>query len=373
MKILHICPDDKFIDQAIENVTNYNIADVEHKFIVITKFQSLRYIKSKIDMKSRKSLILSILMGQYSKYDVVVFHSFIRDFAIISKLLKKNIIRVWIGWGFDYYCFSGKAMITDYPEQKKTLIQVIRNKLARHKLVSLLYTTFFSVNEHEKFDYFCPVLESEFELFRFVLSDKAKYLDWNYGSQTAFYEKILSSNIVCEGNGIFVGNSADPTNNHVDILRRLNNINRPIYMPLSYGDDNYRNWLKDKIKTFNYDILILENFLTVDAYLTHLSQCNVMIMNHVRQQAAGNVGIGFLIGMTIYLNKTSPLLIDLRNRGFHIYETQDINDGNKLKLLTNEEKLFNKELAIQEFGESKMMQKIKGFILTLASDVKKYS
>ena len=48
-----------------------------------------------------------------------------------------------------------------------------------------------------------------------------------------------------------------------------------------------------------------------------------MIMNHVRQQAIGNIITGLYLGMKVYINKKSPVFKLLYNKKIIFYTVQD--------------------------------------------------
>lgn len=344
MRILHICQDEKFVDYAIRNFTDFNLPGIEHEFCVVVPNvkQKLKHVKGNVTVKTRADVIGSFLFGSYRSFNVVVFHSFPKYFTTISKFIRSNQLRVWIGWGFDYYCFYNKKTVLDYHEKKK-------RPTLKNRLQDYFYTFISYKNEYKKFDFFSPVLASEFEIFKDIVSDKTQLIEWNYGSQANLSELIVEAEL---GTNILLGNSSTPSNNHLDVLKKLDSLSHEIVLPLNYGDFNYRDWLLDELKGYDLCVSPIVDYLDSTRYLALLNTCNVMIMNHIRQQGAGNVGIALLSGMTVYLNEESPLYVELIRKGFHILRTQDIEQGQEIKHLSEDDIFANKKLAKEVFNSS---------------------
>ncbi len=97
------------------------------------------------------------------------------------------------------------------------------------------------------------------------------------------------------GPDVLLGNSANPTNNHLEALRLLCGRLPPggaVVAPLSYGTaprayaaavaQAGRDMLGERFQP-------LTEWLPIEAYHTRLARCGVVFMNHRRQQAVGNI------------------------------------------------------------------------------------
>ena len=95
---------------------------------------------------------------------------------------------------------------------------------------------------------------------------------------------------------VLVGNSGDPSNNHIDIYKALTKIKGDfkVLSFLTYGKTDY---IKN-IMARGYDILG-EKFIPItdhmarEEYFHFIENIDVVIMNHYRQQGVGNI-ISFL-------------------------------------------------------------------------------
>lgn len=333
-KILHICSDEKFIDFAI---TNFNaITHVKNDFVVISKEKSLKYIKSKhVTIKSKSAFLLQILFSRLREYDAVVFHSLNDVFKLFIKLIPKRLNICWIGFGFDYYDYNqilpGRAVV------KKGMKYFIKNKILNLDA------------SYQRINYFCPVLESEFESVALRLKLDAKYIDWNYGSSDNIVEKLKGDYV--NGDSILLGNSASETNNHLEIIDELVKINekREVIIPLSYGDNNYAEMISAKLKSTSLNYTVLRDFLTQEEYFSILKRCAFVIMNHKRQQAAGNILIMLSLGAKVFLDKDNPLYDYFKGIGFKVFNKDDWSCKTFSSLSRNDMEI-NKSLSLKCFN-----------------------
>lgn len=362
MKILHIFTDDKFANFGINQFNRIKDVDIKNHYVVISNNVDVLLRINANEGFTSKKFIKKLLLRGYCEYDVVIFHSFGNLFKLFSKLLPNKIMRVWIGWGFDYYYLLNDVTVLDYKEKRKKY---------KIDLFELLYKFLNIDKEISKVDYFCPVLNSEFVFFKKFFSKDVKFIDWNYGSQ----EQIISENILPEnyklGGNIYIGNSSSSTSNHFDALKRISHIENEIIIPVNYGDPVYRAWLSRKIKILsNYNnIKLLDKYLNINDFIGVLLTCNVMILNHIRQQGAGNMALGFFLGHTIYMNSKSLLYHEFKNKGFKILDVKNINSGDNVELLSDADIEGNKCLANKYFNINTSKHKTENLINTLKCNI----
>lgn len=107
-------------------------------------------------------------------------------------------------------------------------------------------------------------------------------------------------------NKILLGNSSNPTNNHLDALQILKKSRieiDSITMPMNYGDTRYREWLLPKAKSiFGNRINAITQFLDKDEYFGQIQDCGIVFMHHLRQQALGTIRWGFRSEKQVVLN-----------------------------------------------------------------------
>jgi dTDP-N-acetylfucosamine:lipid II N-acetylfucosaminyltransferase len=211
----------------------------------------------------------------------------------------------WIIWGGDLYSYRSK---------KKTWLQKGKEFLKRFvvKRVGHLVTG----------------TPGDVELARAWYGATGKHiLCFNYPSNV-FVEKPEQATEDDHFN-ILIGNSADPSNNHIDVFNRLRGglpENARIYCPLSYGNAGYaREVIVEGKAIFGDKFKPMTDFMAFRKYLEFLSSIDVAIFDHNRQQAFGNALCLIGFGKKVYLNPTSTLNGMFEQFGIEIYDSGDIN------------------------------------------------
>lgn len=104
---------------------------------------------------------------------------------------------------------------------------------------------------------------------------------------------------------ILLGNSADPSNNHIealDLLLPYKDQGIKIFAPLSYGNQAYAEQvISQGRKWFGEKFVPLTDFMVFDQYLEFLKSVDVAIFNHRRQQAMGNTITLLGLGKTVFM------------------------------------------------------------------------
>lgn len=104
---------------------------------------------------------------------------------------------------------------------------------------------------------------------------------------------------------ILLGNSATPTNQHIqalDSMAQYSNENIEIICPLSYGDEEYRS----KVITYGQNIFgekfkPVVDYMSPENYSRLLDSVQVAVFNHNRQQGTGNIEILSYLGKKLYI------------------------------------------------------------------------
>lgn len=373
--ILHIVTDDKFIDMA------YNIFEKaspnNNEFMVVTDINKFKYIKTTPITKIKKQNILSKRFAkELTKYDFVVLHK-LNDIG--KKLVlnsNKKVKFLWIGWGFDYYCYLEIDLLLNQTLQLQNKL-VNKNKFDWKKTFKYIkdfikYNTIYKGTQqiHEVFnriDYFAPVLYEDYLLVDQQFKNfHPKYSDWNYGT---LEDDLVKQNLTISGINILLGNSATFENNHIEAIDAISSLdleNRKVICPLSYGDEVYAN------EIINYGINKLANkfeslreFMNIEEYHKIISTCSIVVMNHLRQNAVGNIVTMMYFGAKIFLNKKNPAYAFFKNNGAIIFIMEDINNDSLKTILTDSEKNINREVLKRYWSKNVMLEKTKVLIDTM--------
>ncbi|QNN46713.1 TDP-N-acetylfucosamine:lipid II N-acetylfucosaminyltransferase [Thermomonas brevis] len=318
-KLLHLVVDDKFIDMAIRD---FEQADPgRHEWVVLNGRQPFKYIKD-----ARVRCVDMDGFAQIAAHAAgVVCHTMERRHLAALAVVPNHCCVTWIGWGYDYY-----GLIRDaFPDGLlMPLTTRLAEQLATRGLVSATQdfahpyprATMEEQAALARVDIFSPVLPSEFDIVRrCVPGFRARYLRWNYGNA----ENDLSlpgATLDQHAPNILVGNSATATNNHLELFDYLHDhvdlAGRQLIVPLSYGDGAYRAAiLQDGRDKFGDRFVPLVDFMPRERYIALLRSCGHVMMNHVRQQAFGNLIISGLLGAKLHVNPSSPLHPWLHEQG----------------------------------------------------------
>ena len=104
---------------------------------------------------------------------------------------------------------------------------------------------------------------------------------------------------------ILVGNSADPSNNHIESFEKLlpyKDEDIKIFVPLSYGDQSHAKQVIEIGKSWFGDKFVpITSFMVFDEYMKFLASVDVAIFNHKRQQAMGSTITLLGMGKTVYI------------------------------------------------------------------------
>jgi len=354
--ILHIVPDSIFINMAYQMFEK--VDPNNHKFIMINNEEEIKYLKEIPIIKiSLDEFLSDTFIKNLSKYECVILHFL--DSAKIKLVLNSSqeINFCWIGWGADYYNYINKNLLLPKTKllksqyENKSLLESIKNKIK----------VFFIKEESKinrlfnKINYFAPVLANEYDLM--PKNFKPKYLEWNYGTLEIFTQGLNKSLI--NGINILLGNNGTYENNHLEIfeiLKKINFKNQKIICPLSYGDSNYINIIrKEGKKVKNFQPLL--EFMDLQTYNKVLLSCSIVIMNHIRQQALGNIHTMMYLGAKIFLNKQNPIYQHLKELGAVIFCMEELNTKTIQINLSKSEIEINKRVVYKYLNEKEMIKK----------------
>lgn len=381
IRIVHVAFDSIFINIAYNSFEQ--VYPKCNDVFIFTKKPWVYIKKNDVFIEKKKSELLTIsFFSSLKKYDVIVLHS-LANFMIPLVLMSKNKKVIWLGMGYDYYSRTFSSDTLDvglYLEKTKKLIMEdassavtkcsVKSYLTR-KVNSVLGSEFLFKLALSRIDVFSPALPIEYDMLKnkFNVKSFPAYSPWNYGN----LEKDLIRNLMgkeISGGWILLGNSASHTNNHIeaiDILSKLDlsSLNYKIVTPLSYGDKCYADKIKDYGKDkFGDDFYPIEEFMSIDRYTELLQQCGFVIMNHVRQQAMGNIIIMMYLGAKIFLRPESATYKFFKSLGAIIYSIEDLRENKNLIVTKLEfhEVIKNKKILSSYFSEDADFKKTKSLI-----------
>lgn len=378
--ILHIVPDEKFIDAAYRSFEAANPDNNE--FVIIEKKHLLRFIKNTpIRFVEHTEFWSKQFVDSLKNYDMVCLHWM--DDAKMQLLTRadQSVKFVWIGWGGDYYdLITGDTTKLLKPKtlalSQKHRIQVsslpLKSKI-KQIIKRIIYKKIEKQHIMNRIDFFAPVLYEDYELLLKAIPDfKPHYLAWNYGTLEDDMIKGFEDHVI-SGNNILIGNSASYENNHFDVFDHIKSLNlgsRKILSPLSYGDMQYRELVASEAKMlFGEQFVSVEGFMPISEYVSMLSSCSVAIMGHLRQQALGNIVIMIYLGAKIFLDRHNPVYLFFKKHHTFIYTLDEI-EAEIDSALTSKEIEFNRNILRQHWSRETIYNKTMNLIETVKQSEK---
>lgn len=384
--IVHLCSDNNLIDHCVINTFEKHNPK-KNIYLIISFYKTLSFVKKTEQVTILDPSDIEIL-NICNKASAVIVHGMTREKAVWIPTINKNVNVLWSCWGSDFYGlkqFREKKIniyenFTNQIKNKKNPNSLIKKIKYRFLFVFLTYCQirhtypplFDSLEKaFKRIDFLSTVISTEFNLIKDTLPElkNAQYLDFSYGDIKyllgPFYNKEYSL-----GKNIMIGHSGSISNNHIDTLLFLKNLNisNKIICPLSYGEDYIKSIIKKKgSELFGDNFEPLTIFLPLDKYIKIISSCSVMIMNQRRQEAVGNIVIGLYLGMRIFLNNKNPVFCFLKQNGFIVFDFYNdfTNSSKHTSPLTSSEREINRNALEKIWGKEIVEKQISSTIRTL--------
>lgn len=349
IRVLHITPDDKFFDGVFASWENNEDFDNKALFFAPNRNYEFRYVKrvNVLEIYNKKKVLKERL--QKDDYDVVFLHSMPCSFYKFVTWIPEDRIVIWWGWGHEIYesqsLLPPVVNVDLYKKKTKTFFNDFRIGFRTLYLwIKRSKTRRMQETAIRRVDYYQPVLKSEMELMRRNRCFKAKefYYYVNPPVIKEFVEHPKDGDII-------MGNSATPTNNHLDILKFIMTFkqkNQHVIIPLNYGRDKYKEWLTPHLQ--HDDIIPIYDFLPSNEYFNLVGNCTYAVYGNIRQQAMGNILYDIYIGIKVFLYKDSvpyQCLIDL---GFVVFAIEDMTYESLVTPLSKEQMEQNNKARLEE-------------------------
>ena len=200
-------------------------------------------------------------------------------------------------------------------------------------------------------------IKGEFKLVQEWFKVKGNfYSSFTYPSN--LYKKIEIRKEGKEGLWVQVGNSADPSNNHFEILEKLSkfkDMNIKLFCILSYGgNEEYKNRvIKRGSELFKDKFCPILNFMKFDEYMNFLSSLDIAIFAHDRQQAFGNITSLLSMKKTVYLKEKVTTYQTLKEMGIKVRSFDKLVDLEEFDENTLEN---NRKIIEENFSEEKLIE-----------------
>lgn len=343
-KILHVLSDSPYTYKFVKFIER-NFDSNKHMFIIFCSSKTSEYLEF---YRTNDNCIVTTNKTIYFKYRTefklskkVILHQMNHPRMMLALLFfYPDIFNkiIWSIWGGDVYFYKYKT-----GSLKDNLIELLR-KIVIKKI---------------------PIITSwvrgDYQRVVDVYNTRAKYIKSKYPSPIDF-KNIYDIPERVKKNGeivILVGNSADPSNEHIltyKLLEKYKNNNIKVCSVLSYGGD--KNYIKNVIevgnKIFRGKFEPILNYMDFEAYLQFLASCDVCVLNHKRQQGLGNQVVFLALGKKLFIsNATSPFKY-YSDLGINIHSTESIKNFTFSQLIMQDKKSKDENIAkmCNEMSES---------------------
>ena len=323
--ILHIMILEKFLVPFIDFVDEY-FGREGHYYVFITseKYQFGLTPQHHVEFLHTDQDIFFTLLNYMKLAKKIILHGLWRDKVQLLLYFNQDILKkcYWIMWGGDFY----------FPEKQSSIKkQVIKNM-----------------------GHLITYINGDYELARKWYGSKGKYHKcFTYPSN--LYKEYDMKQKKYNTKNIQIGNSADPTNNHLEILEKLKvykDENVRIFAPLSYGDKEYAKTVILKGKEyFEEKFVPLVDFMPLKNYLQFLGEIDIAIFAHKRQQAMGNTITLLGLGKKVYLDSSTVQWNFFNQHSIKIFNLKNIN----LEDLNENIKVHNKEKIRHSFSKEVLL------------------
>lgn len=354
-RYLHLIPDEKFIDDA--RAIFEEVAPGANDYLLLST-APLRYIRDfqpiQLDpWRALRARALDVLPD----YKAVFVHFLNPAARHVVDLASRRTRFVWIGWGADYYHLirergqlllpetrerfariaPGKAPMTPIQKAVRLFPRVLRHPFRTAAQVRLQWRQrrFDAGRPDElrlldRVSYFAPVLREDYDAIKGANPGfHPQFLQWNYwtaGMGLLGEEPVESPS----AHDVLLGNSATPENNHLEAMRLIERAgvrDRRIVCPLSYGIPAYARIVSDEgERMFGDRFVPLVDYMATAPYLEVLRGCSVAAMNHLRQQAMGNIIMMLWLGARVFLNHQNPINKAMASIGVDVYDIRELPD-----------------------------------------------
>lgn len=342
-RCLHIMSNDKFTIPYIQFV-NENFLESGHLFLIYGKgvFEKLKQYDNIVELYPNVINIFYMIKKMHENRRII-FHGFttshyIYILCVFRWLLKKSY---WCMWGADLYYYKYRDNTL-----KSNVYELCRRIVIKNIAGLITY------------------IKKDYQLAQKWYGAKGKYYHCIMYPSNFFREYDFSQLEKTKGQKLYIqiGNSADPTNNHIEMLNRLSvfrDEDIEIICPLAYGNLEYR----DKIinegkKIYNDKFKPLLSFMEFSAYTKLLAKIDVAIFNHERQQAMGNIIVLLGLGKKVYIRDDISTWDFCKENKLIVFNTKDrlLDIFSKI---SNQDQINNISLTKKIFSEEKLKEQLK--------------
>jgi len=338
--ILHVANIDKFIEPFIAFVED-NFEDFErHEFFLLgdnRRYPVLQRGNTRFaeDYKSRVEVYSEVLKQMY-RAEKIILHGLWNNWIVKMLAFNPWLLNkcYWVIWGGDLYSYKLAE------RTRKWQIHEVFRRIVIKRMGHLV-----------------THINGDYKLAQQWYDAKGEWREcFMYPSN--LYQEASTQSLPHEGVNILLGNSADPSNNHIEALDKLKRHaveNIRVYCPLSYGDQKYAHKVSDYgASNFGEDFISLREFMPLDRYTELLAKIDIAIFNHKRQQGMGNITTLLGMGKKLYLRKEISTWGFLQGLGVTVFDINSL-DFSRIETAISDR---NSDVVKNYFSENNLISQL---------------
>ncbi|MBL4653191.1 MAG: TDP-N-acetylfucosamine:lipid II N-acetylfucosaminyltransferase [Flavobacteriales bacterium] len=205
-------------------------------------------------------------------------------------------------------------------------------------------------------DYFAHFIEEDFDFIQSIFGMNAKFIPFQYGGLASYLESPDRENHLFDKNNLLVGNSADPSNNHIELIDELKKIGLSdckMYALMAYaGGNDYVEKIREYGRTNLGDQFnVISDFVPLNEHYKLIETCAIVLFGHLRSQGTGNLIPCMANGSKAYMYKSSSLYQFFIQKRIEVYSIEDDFSLEHIAIpLSQEEKTNNLDTLRKWFG-----------------------
>lgn len=325
--LLHLMEDSVFAGYIIEKFEKANQGRNHYVLLQLMPSRAKHVRKSDfVDIIPLFSIKIFRFIALLRKSETLLVHYMTPLKALFIFLCPKKVTVIWFMWGGDFYgTFNALKKNLYKPLTRKLIKEKMPLKFFTREIVSPVFNKLFNpiLSVMKRIKYNVPVFYEDYELLLRQIRWKPVYLPFSYAE---IGPQLSNSQRQHSRQNILLGNSAHPSNNHLDILQTLSGFNlesRKIITPLSYGSRKYAQLVMencpDKLKS---NFMPLKDFMPRDEYFSLVNSCGIAVFNFKRQQGMGNIIELLYNGCKVFLNEDTTTWAYLGRLGVKVFSIE---------------------------------------------------
>ena len=370
--ILHFLTDEKFSDYVVQQ---FSAPEMKSDFVCLNTSGDMDYVKMRdqILVMSPYTEGFSRFLEHMGDYSAIVLHGMHWGpwQSYILRKVPDHVKVAWYFWGGEIY---GRHELKDrfYAPLTKFLykLHTFKNRDKRDLSWEL------PLELYKRVDYCLTAEQEEFEFAKQFTGASFEYLWYNCYSIDETVGALMNSQ--CEGNNIWIGNSAAAENNHFDVLWMLWKIGmhrklkeEKVIIPLSYGSQ----WMRNIVLKYGRILLgkrmqALTEFMPREEYNKLMLSCSTMIIGYWEPAAQGNIITALWLGMRIYLSEKSMTYSFFKRLGANVFSIESDLKKYQFTPLSEEVRAENRRVLSKWFSKQHVMESVQNVVNELSEPKK---